>query len=62
MTRITKEEIMNAIARLPDDASVADAMGVLYVLYKIDRGLADIEAGRVVSQEEARERMRRWLA
>ena len=33
----------------------------LCVLEKVERGLADLEAGRTVSHAEARERLSRWL-
>jgi hypothetical protein len=33
----------------------------LYLLYKIDRGIAQADAGQKVSQEEARTRMAQWL-
>ena len=33
----------------------------LYLLYKIERGIVQADAGHKVSQEEARERMKRWL-
>jgi hypothetical protein len=57
----TKEQILNAIQALPDDATVEDAMERLYLLYKVERGIAQAEAGQKVSQEEARRRMARWL-
>lgn len=33
----------------------------LYVLEKIKRGQADVEADRTLTHEQARERMQRWL-
>ncbi len=58
---VTKPEFMKALDELPEDATIQDAMDRLYVLYKIEQGLAAAEAGRTVTQEEARERMKRWL-
>ncbi len=57
----TKQEIMKALGDLPDDASLEDAMERLYLLYKIERGLAQADTGQKVSQEEARRRMTQWL-
>lgn len=57
---ITKGQIIKAMERLPDNATIEDALDCLYVLYKIDRGLAAVEAGRTVSQEEARRRASQW--
>ena len=57
----TKEQMLQAIRELPNDATVEDAMERLYLLYKVERGIAQAEAGQKVSQEEARKRMARWL-
>jgi predicted transcriptional regulator len=57
----TKQQILKAIERLPDDASVEDALEELYLLYKIERGLSQADRGELISQEEARQRMARWL-
>ena len=57
----TKEQMIKVIQELPDDATVEDAMERLYLLYKIERGIAQAEAGQKVSQEEARRRMAQWL-
>ncbi len=56
-----KEQMMKTIQELPDDASFEDAIERLYLAYKIQRGLEQSEQGAVVSQEEARRRMARWL-
>jgi len=33
----------------------------LYLLYKIDRGAQQADAGELISQEEARQRMAKWF-
>ena len=48
-------------AGLPEDASLEDIQYHIYVRQKIERGLRDLENGRVVSQEEAERRMAQWL-
>jgi len=57
----TKQQILKAIEELPDDASVEDAIDRLYLLYKIDRGVRQADRGELISQEEARQQMARWL-
>lgn len=47
-----KQMIVDAVQRLPDDATIEDAMERLYFLQKIERGLADADAGRVIPHEE----------
>jgi predicted transcriptional regulator len=56
-----KQQILKAIGELPDDASVEDAIDRLYLLYKIDRGFRQADRGELISQEEARQRMAKWL-
>ena len=57
----TKEQIMKLVQELPEDASVEDAMDQLYLLLKIERGIAQADSGEKISQEEARQRIARWL-
>ena len=59
-TMTAKGQVLKAIESLPTDASIEDAMDELLYLLKIERGLADVEAGRTVSHEEALDRMRQW--
>jgi predicted transcriptional regulator len=53
--------MLKLIQDLPTDATVEDAMEQLYLLQKIERGIAQADAGQKVSQEEARRRMAKWL-
>jgi predicted transcriptional regulator len=57
----TKQQILHAIQELPEEASIEDAVERLHLLFKIERGLAQAEAGQTVTQDEARKRMARWL-
>ncbi len=56
-----KEAVRRMLEGLPDDASLEDIQYHIYVREKIERGLQDAKAGRVVSQEEAKRRVARWL-
>lgn len=56
-----KEEVRRLLELLPDDASLEDIQYHIYVRQKIERGLADIEAGRMISEEEFEARMSKWL-
>ena len=57
----TKQQILKAIEELPDNASVEDAIERLYLLYKIEKGLRQADSGDLIGQDEARQRMARWL-
>ncbi len=54
-----KEEAIRLIQSLPDDCSFEEIYYHLYVIQKVERGLAAIDEGRVVSQEEAERRSQR---
>jgi predicted transcriptional regulator len=57
-----KARVRELLDRLPDDCTLEDVQYHLYVLEKIDQGLADIEAGRTISHEEVARRLRdKWL-
>jgi len=58
-TSQTKSEIIEAIQDLPDDATLEDAMERLYFLAKIERGLAQYEAGETISHAEIKARFQR---
>ena len=58
---MTKKDILEALARLPEEATFEDAMYRLYVLYKIEQGEKAADAGQKMSLEEARARVRPWL-
>jgi predicted transcriptional regulator len=57
----TKQEVSNLLNRLPDDCTLEDVQYHLYVLQKIERGLKDVEEGRVYTQEEVEKKMSKWL-
>ncbi len=57
----TKQEMLKAIGELPDEANVEDALERLYLLYKVEKGIKQADAGELVSQDEARRRMAKWL-
>jgi predicted transcriptional regulator len=56
-----KEEVRKILDRIPDDVSYEDIQYHIYVREKIERGLKDVEEGQVLSQEEAEQRMAKWL-
>jgi len=58
----TKETVRALLDRLPDDCTLDDVQYHLYVIQAVERGMADIEAGRTLSHEEVAEKLRRkWL-
>ncbi len=57
----TKQEVSDLLNRLPDDCTLEDVQYHLYVLQKIERGLKDVDEGRVYTQEEVEKKMSKWL-
>jgi hypothetical protein len=58
----TKEWIVAAVERLPDDADFWDVLDCVVFLYEIERGEEDVLQGKTISHAEAVERMRKWLS
>jgi predicted transcriptional regulator len=50
------------LRHLPKDGTLEDVQYGLYVLEKIKNGLADVDAGRTLTQAEVEQRLARWLS
>jgi predicted transcriptional regulator len=57
-----KTQLLAWVKSLPDDCDWEDLAADLELRAKVARGLADVRAGRVVSQEEAERRSAEWLS
>jgi predicted transcriptional regulator len=58
----TKQAVRALLDRLPDDCGVEDVLYHLYVLQAIERGQADVAAGRTIPHEDVDRAMRqKWL-
>ena len=60
---ITKEKIIEVIRAMPKEEfdSADEVIEEIILLEKIERGLKDVEEGRVLSEEEANKIMDSWL-
>ena len=56
-----KEQVQEILEALPADASLEDIQYHIYVRQKIQQGLDDVAAGRVVSHDEVQKRLAKWL-
>lgn len=52
----TKKRVLEAVEKLPEDATVEDAMERLYFLAKVEEGIRQADAGETVSHEEVKRR------
>ena len=56
-----KEEVRKLLESIPDEASYEDIQYHIYVRQKIERAMNEADAGNVLSGEEVRRRLSRWL-
>ena len=57
-----KEEVIDLLKQLPDDSTLEEIQYHLYVRQKIQKGLRDVDQGKVKNQEEVEDQMKKWLA
>ena len=55
-----KQDAIDLITQLPDDADVDEIMYRLYVLDKVRKGREAVEQRRTVSHEELRREIEQW--
>ena len=57
----TRDEVISLLDRLPEDASIEDVQYHLYVIEKVRNGLEAAQTEGAVTQEEAEEKLGKWL-
>jgi predicted transcriptional regulator len=57
-----KDEVIQMIERLPDDAGISDIMAELYFRQRVDAGLKELDEGKGISHDQVRERLAKWLS
>lgn len=62
MQSLTKPQTVRAVASLPEDATVEDAIERLLLLSAIEQGLDDVRAGRTVPHAEVVREMEEQIA
>ena len=55
-----KQEVMNAISKMPETADIDDIMYRLYVINKVRKGREALQQGKVISVDELREELQSW--
>jgi len=61
MTSNLKEEIIDLIKKLPENATIDDIIYHLYVKKKIIAGIEEIEHGKVIPHEQVMENAKKRL-
>lgn len=57
-----KQEVMELLKGLLDESTLEEIQYHLYVRQKVQRGIQDVEEGRIYTQEEVEKRMEKWVA
>ena len=59
---ITKNQIIEAIKAMPQDefANIDEVIEEIILLEKIERGIKDMEEGRVITHEEMKKEIDSW--
>ncbi len=58
--QLTKQDALETIGKLPDDAGMDEIMYRLYVLDKIRKGQEAAEQGRTISSEDLKREIESW--
>ena len=53
----TKDRVLDAVQQLPADATVEQAMERLYFIAKVEEGLRQADAGKLVNHEDVKRRL-----
>ncbi len=56
-----KDEIAELIHHLPENSTLEDIQYHIYVLEKIRKGQQSIKNGKGISNEEAKDRLSKWV-
>lgn len=59
-THSAKQDAIEAINRLPDNAPLDEIVYRLYVLSKIQQGMKDVDDGRGIPSEELAREIEQW--
>jgi len=56
-----KTEIIDTLKEMPDEFSADELIERILLLQKIDLGLNQVKEGKVYSEEDAEQKLDRWL-
>ena len=58
--RSAKEAVVEIVSSMPEDATYDEILQELVFHRMVERGLADVDAGRVISDEEMKRTIDSW--
>jgi hypothetical protein len=57
-----KSAVLDVVSKLPDEVSVDEVIERLIIVEKIDKGQQQVKDNKVRSEEQAREKLNKWLS
>lgn len=58
---LTKEKVIQSLQNLPNEFSLDEIVEKLILLEKIEIGLTQVKQGKVVSNDIAKQKLKKWL-
>ena len=58
---LTKAEVLKSLQSLPGKFQAEDAIEKIVLLEKIRIGMEQLKSGKVVSKDEAKRKLKKWL-
>ena len=58
---LTKDKLKKTIDALPVHFTIEDVIEEVIVIDKIEKGMKDVEEGNVLTNEQVREKLGKWL-
>ena len=59
--QVAKQQVASMLQTLPDDCSLEDIQYHLYVIEKIKNGVAQAETEGAISQQNAEQKLAKWV-
>ena len=56
-----KSAVLDVVSKLPDEVSVDEVIERLIIVEKIEKGQQQVKDNKVTSEEQAREKLNKWL-
>ena len=57
---MTRELILEVTSTMPETATFEEIINAIYMQLKIEQGLKDVEEGKVLSEEDVLEELKKW--
>jgi hypothetical protein len=56
-----KSAVLDSISKLPDEFSIDEVIERLIIIEKIEKGRQEVQDGKTNTEEQAKEKLSKWL-